>query len=68
MEGGKLHMTPAGLKGDLAHYHYDSFTTVLEHIPMKSSEMITFNTGPDGKVPGVTFSVFGTAIDAKKKQ
>ncbi|KAI9232920.1 MAG: hypothetical protein BYD32DRAFT_440544 [Podila humilis] len=46
-------------------YHRGFGTTTVRW--MESGEIITFNTGPDGKVSGVTFSAaFGTAIDAKK--
>ncbi|KAF9301299.1 hypothetical protein BGZ74_006878 [Mortierella antarctica] len=52
--GDQLHMSVGAFKGGvLIHYHYDSFTTVLRHIPLKAAEMITtapFKTGTDGKV------------------
>lgn len=66
LEGSKLHIALPALKGVLTHYHYDSFTTVLEHTSVKVAELVTFSTGNDGKVLGVSLSVFGTVIDAKR--
>lgn len=66
LEGRKLHIALPTMKGVLAHYHYDSFTTVLEHGSVKGAELVTFSTGNDGKVSGVSLSVFGTVVNAKR--
>ncbi|KAF9314024.1 hypothetical protein BG003_004591 [Podila horticola] len=56
LERGQLHIAFAAFKGELAHYHFEAFTTVFEHTPQKMGRLITFSTGPDGKVSGVTFA------------
>ncbi|KAF9314022.1 hypothetical protein BG003_004589 [Podila horticola] len=67
LEGGKLHISFAAFRGVLAHYHYDSFTTVFEHVSVKLGELISFSTGADGRVSGVSFALFDTVINAKKE-
>ncbi|KAF9022778.1 hypothetical protein BGZ52_000573 [Haplosporangium bisporale] len=66
LEGSKLHIALPTMKGVLAHYHYDSFTTVLEHTSSRMAELVTFSTGNDGKVSGISLSVFGTVVNAKR--
>ncbi|KAG0028079.1 hypothetical protein BGZ82_008629 [Podila clonocystis] len=56
LERGQLHITFAAFKGVLTHYHFDAFTTVFEHTPAKIGRLVTFSTGPDGKVSGTKFA------------
>jgi hypothetical protein len=64
LEGGELHISLTAFKGVLAHYHYDSFTTVFEKATLAMGQMITFSTGTDGAMSEVSFAIFGTAIIA----
>lgn len=68
LEAGKLHMTVAAFKGVLAHYHFDSFTTVLQHPGLKMGQLVTFSTGPNGKVTGVTFALLEDAYFFGRKK
>ena len=66
LEAGKLHMTVAAFKEVLAHYHFDSFTTVLQHPGLKMGQLVTFSTSPNGKVTGATFALLEDAYFFKK--
>lgn len=68
LEGGQLHMTVAAFKGTLAHYHFDSFTTVFQHPGLKMGQLVTFSTGPDGKVSGATFAFFDDVAHTFEKK
>ncbi|KAF9335521.1 hypothetical protein BG006_011292 [Podila minutissima] len=57
LEGGKLHITFGAFLGSLTPYHFDSFTTVFQHPGVRIGQLVTFSTGPDGKVCGATFAV-----------
>ncbi|KAI9232918.1 MAG: beta-lactamase/transpeptidase-like protein [Podila humilis] len=61
LEGGKLHITFSAFTGVLTHYHYDSFSTVLQHPGLEVGQQVAFSTGPDGKVSGITFAVLAEA-------
>ncbi|KAF9335525.1 hypothetical protein BG006_011296 [Podila minutissima] len=66
--GDQLHMSVGAFKGGvLIHHHYDSFTTVLRYIPLKAAEMITFVTGTDEKVSGISYSSLGVVVKAEKR-
>ncbi|KAF9382188.1 hypothetical protein CPC16_009489 [Podila verticillata] len=65
--GDKLHMTLDGFSSDLIHYHFESFSIVLERSVLKMGGLITFKTGVDGKVSGFSFSSQGSAITFEKK-
>jgi hypothetical protein len=68
LEGSQLHMTVAAFKGVLAHYHFDSFTTVFQHPGLKMGQLVTFSTGDDGKVSEATFAVFGDVAHSFEKK
>ncbi|KAI9232927.1 MAG: beta-lactamase/transpeptidase-like protein [Podila humilis] len=68
LEAGKLHMTVAAFNGVLDHYHFDSFTTVLQHTGLKMGQLVTFSTGLDGKVTGATFALLEDAYFFEKKK
>ncbi|KAI9232926.1 MAG: beta-lactamase/transpeptidase-like protein [Podila humilis] len=69
LKGDELHLSLEAFGGVLAPYHFDSFSTVLHHKGnFKSGTLITFDTGADGKVAGVTFDLGLVVRFEKKKQ
>ncbi|KAF9205317.1 hypothetical protein BGZ59_000542 [Podila verticillata] len=68
LEGDQLHMTVAAFKGMLAHYHFDSFTTVFKHPGFNIGQLVTFSTGPDGNVSGATFAIFDDVAHSFEKK
>lgn len=55
LEEDELHVSYEAFKGVLTHYHFESFTTVLRHVPVLSmGELLTFQTGADGRVSGLS--------------
>lgn len=67
LKEGELHLSLEAFEGVLTPYHFETFTTVLRHADtFKLGELITFDTGADGKVAGVTFDV-GLDVRFEKK-
>ncbi|KAF9349547.1 hypothetical protein BGX26_012169, partial [Mortierella sp. AD094] len=48
-----LHFKLRVYEGILTHYHYDSFNTTFGYSAVYVTELVTFETGQDGKVSGV---------------
>ncbi|KAF9372319.1 hypothetical protein CPB97_001334, partial [Podila verticillata] len=65
--GDKLHMTLDGFSGELTHYHFESFSVVLERSTVKVGGMAMFTTGVEGKVSSLSFSSPGSVITFEKK-
>ncbi|KAG0328459.1 hypothetical protein BG000_000485 [Podila horticola] len=54
LDKDELHISYEAFKGVLSHYHFESFTTVLRHnITLEIGQLLTFQTGANGKVSGV---------------
>ncbi|KAG0028078.1 hypothetical protein BGZ82_008628 [Podila clonocystis] len=68
LEGGQLHITFAAFEGVLTHYHFVSFTTVFHHPGVRMGQLVTFSTGPGGKVSGTKFASFDEAHYFEKKK
>jgi hypothetical protein len=67
LEGDKLHMALAGVRGELTHYHFELFATVLQRITAKIGWLVTFSTGTDGKESSISFSVQGPIVTFERK-
>ncbi|KAG0028081.1 hypothetical protein BGZ82_008631 [Podila clonocystis] len=69
LKGGELHLSLEAFGGVLTPYHFETFSTVLHHAEtFKMGTLITFDTGTDGKVAGVTFDVGSDVRFEKRKQ
>ena len=69
LKGDELHLSLEAFGGVLAPYHFETFSTVLHHEGnSKMGTLVTFDTGADGKVAGVTFDVGLDVRFEKKKQ
>ncbi|KAF9380431.1 hypothetical protein CPC16_010322, partial [Podila verticillata] len=67
LKEGKLHISLGAFIGVLTHYHFESFATVLRHTTEAMGQLVTFNTGGDGNVSGVTLAPMGPTVTYKKK-
>ncbi|KAF9419443.1 hypothetical protein BGZ94_009404 [Podila epigama] len=67
IEGSKLQAQLSVFKGELSHYHYDTFTSTLQFSATKGGALISFTTGGNGKVSGVSLSVLGIDMQFSKK-
>lgn len=64
----ELHLSIEAFEGVLTPYHFETFSTVLRHSDtLKMGTLITFDTGADGNVAGVTFDV-GLEVRFEKKK
>ncbi|KAG0356746.1 hypothetical protein BG005_004320 [Podila minutissima] len=69
LRGGELLLSLEAFEGVLTPYHFETFSTVLHHAEtLKMGQLITFDTGVDGKVTGVTFDVGSNVRFEKRKQ
>ncbi|KAG0029358.1 hypothetical protein BGZ81_003876 [Podila clonocystis] len=69
LRGGELHLSLEAFGGVLTPYHFETFSTVLHHAETyKMGKLITFDTGTDGKVAGVTFDMGSIIRFEKRKQ
>lgn len=69
LEDDELHVSYEAFKGVLTHYHFESFTTVLRHAPAVSmGELLTFQTGADGRVSGLSTEAMGSQALFAKRQ
>ncbi|KAF9410669.1 hypothetical protein BGZ94_001568 [Podila epigama] len=67
VEGGKLQAQLSVFKGELLHYHYDTFTSILKYSATKSAALVSFTTGVNGKVSGASLSVLLIDMQFSKK-
>lgn len=67
LEKSKLHISLGAFRGVLTHYHFESFATVFRHTTEVMGQLVTFNTGGDGKVSGITFAPMGPVVTFKKE-
>ncbi|KAG0086754.1 hypothetical protein BGZ92_007895 [Podila epicladia] len=69
LDEDKLHISYEAFKGVLAHYHFESFTTVLSHgAALDMGQLLTFHTDASGKVSGVSIEVLDTHAIFTKRQ
>ncbi|KAI9232922.1 MAG: beta-lactamase/transpeptidase-like protein [Podila humilis] len=69
LEKDELHVSYEAFTGVLTHYHFESFTTVLCHAPaMSMGELLTFQTGADGRVSGLSTEAVGSQAHFAKRQ
>ncbi|KAF9016361.1 hypothetical protein BGZ52_005928, partial [Haplosporangium bisporale] len=67
LKENELHLSWEAFEGVLTPYHFETFSTVFRHADtLKLRTLITFDTGADGKVAGVTFDV-GLDVRFEKK-
>lgn len=67
LEGDKLHMTLGDFKGELTHYHFELFATVLQRNTAKIGKLVTLSTDTDGKVSNISFSAQGPFETIERK-
>lgn len=69
LDEDELHISYEAFKGVLTHYHFESFTTVLSHgTALEMGQLLTFVTGANGKVSGVSIeSMSAQAIFTKRQ-
>ncbi|KAG0028077.1 hypothetical protein BGZ82_008627 [Podila clonocystis] len=62
LKDGELFMTASVVSGVLKHYHFDSFTTVLEYSSAYLPELVSFSTNSEGNVSAMQFSIYGVDV------
>lgn len=62
-----LHFQFTTLSSRMEHYHYESFTIVLDMFSVKVKEILTFFTGTDGQVQGLQIEYLDKKWTFEKK-
>ncbi|KAG0029357.1 hypothetical protein BGZ81_003875 [Podila clonocystis] len=69
LDEDELHISYEAFKGVLTHYHFESFITVLRHgKALEMGQLLTFQTGANGNVSGVSIEAVGSQAIFTKRQ
>ncbi|KAF9568362.1 hypothetical protein EC968_002930 [Mortierella alpina] len=67
-EGEALYFKMRTLDGKLSHYHFDTFTVVLEDFALRFRAVVTFQTRESGQVESLRFIVDSEIVEFKRGQ